>query len=332
MTIFTTYDAIDKTEWGVLIAGSQTATWFQTQSAYDFYTAQPELFSPFVVAVVENGLKGVCVGYVTREKSAIKQFFTRRAIIIGGPALADNASNEQVTALMFAVRNLLENKAIYIETRNFNDYTKWKQTFANAGFAYEKHLNFHVDTSSLEYIDTNLSKNRKRDIRTSFRDGVTIIDSPSWEQVCHFYNILKHLYKYKIKTPFFPLSFFKNLFQHPDGRFILVEYQGQIVGGTVCVILQNRCLYEWFVAGQDGQYKSIFPSSIATYAGLKYAAEHNCFRFDMMGAGNPGEAYGVRDFKARFGGEKVEHGRFKFISSQALYKIGELGVKMLKHI
>ena len=74
-----------------------------------------------------------------------------------------------------------------------------------------------------------------------------------------------------------------------------------------------------------------FPSSVATYAGLKYAAEHNMPRFDMMGAGTPNEAYGVRDFKARFGGIEVEHGRYKYVCQPILYKCGALGVKLLKH-
>ena len=51
----------------------------------------------------------------------------------------------------------------------------------------------------------------------------------------------------------------------------------------------------------------------------------------MMGAGTPDVEYGVRDFKAEFGGEMVEHGRFRKIAKPILYKIGILGIKMLKH-
>jgi lipid II:glycine glycyltransferase (peptidoglycan interpeptide bridge formation enzyme) len=49
-----------------------------------------------------------------------------------------------------------------------------------------------------------------------------------------------------------------------------------------------------------------------------------------MGAGKPDEPYGVRDFKAEFGGELVERGRFLCIRKPLLYKIGTLGVKWLK--
>ena len=296
----------------------------------------------------QSTLRAICVGYVTVEKNLIKQFLTRRAIIIGGPCLADDATDEEVRELMVAVRKELKGKAIYVECWNFNDYSRWKSAFAKAGFSYEPHLNFHVDTSSVEIVEANLGKSRKRDIRTSLRDGATIIENPTLEQVREYYTILEHLYKSRVKTPLFPFSFFENLWQHKDGRFILVELNGEIIGGTVCVVFNRdkfetinhksqiitppSVVYEWFVCGRDGEWKSIFPSSLATYAGIKYAAEHGCSRFDMMGAGKPDEAYGVRDFKARFGGKEVEHGRFICITKPLLYKIGTLGVKILKKL
>ena len=151
-----------------------------------------------------------------------------------------------------------------------------------------------------------------------------------------------------MKTPLFPLSFFIALNKHKDGRLLLMEYQGRIIGGTVCVIkgptpnpslkgreqndnANNGVVYEWFVCGEDGVYPHVFPSCYATYAGMKYAAEHGYARFDMMGAGKPGEAYGVRDFKAKFGGKEVEYGRFVCIAHPLLYRIGEFGVKVLRH-
>ena len=326
-------DNIGKTEWNRLVLSSSTGTWFQTPEAYEFFASLPELFIPFAIGLEnERELRAVCAGYVTVEKNAIKQFMMRRAIIVGGPALADNCSEEEVKALMSAVRKQLKSDAIYVECRNFNSYERWKSAFAAAGFDYMPHLNFHVDTSSVEVVEANLGKSRKRDIRTSLRDGATIIEKPILEQVREYYAILEHLYKTRVKTPLFPFSFFKKLWQHKDGRFILVALNNEIIGGTVCVEQEGKCVYEWFVCGRDGEWKSIFPSSLATYAGIKYAAEHNCPRFDMMGAGTPDEAYGVRDFKARFGGKEVEHGRFLCITKPLLYKIGVLGVKILKKL
>jgi len=333
------------------------SNWFQTDAAYEFFASLPELFIPFRVETPHAR----CIGYLTNEnlhngvrhqcvKNAIKQFLTCRAIIIGGPELREGCTPEEVTELMKAVVSKCKAMgAIYIETRNFNDYSQWRSGFEAAGFTYEPHNNFHIptksfagdigyriqDTGEIDYtkvVNGLMGKGRIRDIKTSFRDGAVVIDHPTIEQVREYYQILKHLYTTKVKTPLFPLSFFEALYNHPDGRFILVALNGEIIGGTVCVEQEGRCLYEWFVAGRDGEWKSIFPSSVATYAGIRYAAEHNLPRFDMMGAGTPQEAYGVRDFKARFGGELVEHGRYKYICKPLLYKLGELGVAILKKL
>ena len=324
------YIDIDIRQWQALIEDSPVATWFQTPMAYEFYDSLPKEMIPFVVGVTDdNKLKGLVVGYITNENNPLKQFLTRRAIIIGGPLLSDDISDEALTILLLAVKQYL-GEAIYIETRNFNDYSRWRNVFEQCGFTYQPHLNFHVDTSAVEIVEQNLGKSRKRDIKTSIRDGASIVENPTTEQVCEYYKLLKHLYSTKIKTPLFSQYFFEQLYAHPNGRFILVKREGEIIGGTVCVELPNKCLYEWFVCGRDGEWKSIFPSSLATYAGIRYAAEHGCSRFDMMGAGKPEEAYGVRDFKARFGGEMVEHGRYLCISKPLLYRLGKLAVQILK--
>lgn len=337
-----TYNDIDRAQWAEFVQESETGTWFQTPEAYDFYASQPSLFTPFVLAVANrDSLRGVCVGYITVEKNAIKQFLTRRAIIVGGAALANDATDEEVRLLLQAVRSQLsasKNPPIYIETRNFNDYSRWRGAFETAGFDYHPHLNFHVDTSTPEIVEANLGKSRKRDIRTTIREGVVCSDLTNTttetreRMVREYYAILDNLYRTRVKTPLFPLSFFLALSEHKDARFLLTEMNGRVIGGTVCVELANKCLYEWFACGEDGVYAHVYPSCYATYLGIRYAAEHNCPRFDMMGAGKPDEAYGVRDFKAKFGGQQVEHGRFMCICKPLLYKIGTLGVKILKKI
>lgn len=66
---------------------------------------------------------------------------------------------------MNAVHKELKGEAIYVESRNFNDYSKWKVAFEKAGFAYKKHLNFHANCTDKEQMWERLSNNRKRQIK-----------------------------------------------------------------------------------------------------------------------------------------------------------------------
>ncbi len=125
-------------------------------------------------------------------------------------------------------------------------------------------------------------------------------------------------------------EFFQKLFYSDFGKIVLIRYQDKIIGGSICVELKNKTLYEWFVCGLDRQFKNVYPSTLATWGAIEYAASHGLNRFDMMGAGKEGDGYGVRDFKSKFGGQLVEHGRFIYIANKMLFEIGKFGVKLLK--
>ena len=326
-----TYLEIASTAWQELVDRSPYATWFQTREAYEFYASNPDEMTPFAFGVEEDGhLTGVVVGYTTQEKNSIKQYFTCRAIIIGGPLLDEHISNDALSALLFAVKQVTKG-AIYVETRNFNDYSNWKGIFEQSGFQYQSHLNFHVDTTQpWETIENNIGKHRRKYIRLSYRDGVVVELEPTLQQVEEYYTVLQDLYRTKVKMPLQPWSFFERLYHLPSCKYLLVLYNNQVVGGSICMTLKNHGVYEWYACGKDGIYRNIHPSSVTKYIGMKYAADNGYKIFDMMGAGKPNEAYGVRDFKAEFGGELVEHGRFLCIRKPLLYWIGKMGVKWMK--
>lgn len=329
MTHILNNEQIDRTEWTTLNRTSPTGTWFQSPEAYDFYASLPEVMNPFVVGIEKEGvLRAVCVGYETVERSCLKQFFTRRAIINGGPCLANDCTDEEVTALMGAVKKTIH--SIYIETRNFNDFGPWREAFEKAGFAFRPHLNFHIDCSSAEMIETRLSDVRKRQIRRAIRNGATIVEASTEQEVSDWYHILAPLYRQKVKTPLFPWAFFLTFFRNGVGKYLLVKHADRVIGGIMCP-MQGGVIYEWFVCGLDTDYHDQYPSVMATYAAMDYAVKHGMKRFDVMGAGKPDIPYGVRDFKAEFGGQLVEYGRFLYINRPLLYRIGVWGVKMLKH-
>lgn len=307
--------------------------WFQTDECLNFYRSLGFVEAFECSATRDDQTKGRIIGYIQKDGGRLKQFFSRRAIINGGPMLAEDISKEELKSLLDNCRKALKGKAIYVETRNFGDYSKYKTIFEECGWKYEPHYNFHVDCSDWTAVEEKIGKHRKKYIRLSLRDGASIVEQPTIEQVRDYYEILRNLYATKVKTPLWPLTFFESLYYCPSSKFLLINYEGKIIGGSVCVILDKECMYEWFACGNDGIFKNIHPSSLTKYAGLKYCANNGIERFDMMGAGKPGDGgYGVRDFKAEFGGELVEHGRFKLVLNKPLFLIGTLGVKLIKKL
>ena len=329
-----TYQEIDQLQWQELIQSSPTATWFQTDEAYRFYQSVCGIQAFAVGVVEEDRLVGLVVGYITKEKNPIKQFLTRRAIIIGGPLLAEDISKEALHTLLSSIKNLPSLQGgdggrltpIYIESRNFHDYSRWKSTFEQSGFAYQQHYDIHVYCNAQH----QMSERRQRELKRAIKNGATVAEAQSETEIRDWYQILHRLYREKVRTPLFSEEFFLQFYRNGVGKYLLVKHEGKVIGGMMCPVLDSRAIYEWYVCGLDEEYKDLSPSVVATHAAIEYAKKNGLPLFDFMGAGEPEIPYGVRDFKMEFGGELKEFGRFLCIRKPLLYKIGEIGVKWLK--
>ncbi|NCC99020.1 MAG: GNAT family N-acetyltransferase [Bacteroidia bacterium] len=323
---------IEDDKWNDLVNKSAVASYFQTPACYRFYKTLSFL-EPFVYGITDNDkLLGVVQGYIIADGGKIKHFLSRRAIIPGGALLSNECPKEATKALLKYVIRDLKSKAIYIEIRNYNDYSYFKPEFIESGFKYEEHLNFHVKTLDLESSLKQLSSTKRRDVKISKKEGAEVVMATNEDEIKEYYDLLFGLYKSKVKTPLFPYEFFKNLFYQEEGKFFLVKYAGRILGGSVCTELIGRTLYEWFVCGLDREIKNVYPSTLATWGAIEYASTHNMTKFDMMGAGKPNDGYGVREFKAKFGGELLEQGRYIHICKPIMYETGKIGVKILKKL
>lgn len=321
---------IDRSQWTDLIKGNDTASFFQTPECYQFY-ASLNFLKPFVYAVSENDvLVGVICGYIIADGNIAKRFFSRRAIVPGGLLLHANISQKALQTLLHEATTQLKSKAIYLEIRNYNDYSVYRPAIEATGFVYNAHLNFHVATPDVESVLKKLNVTKRRDVKLSRNEGADWIESKDPEDVKEYYEILQDLYINKVKTPLFPFEFFEKLVQLENGKLFVIKYKNKVIGGSVCVALPGVALYEWFVCGLDGQIKNVFPSTIATYAAIEYAAGNGFKRFDMMGAGKPDEAYGVREFKSKFGGKLLEQGRFLYVFKPRLFNLGKWIVKKMK--
>ena len=325
---------IDQVKWDTLVKASPVATWFQTREAFNFFDSL-SCMEAFVVAVDSDGaLSGLVVGYIQKDGGKVKQFLSRRAIILGGPLLAEDITDEELTALLQTLKDSLKGKVIYVEIRNFNDYSPWQGVFDEGGFAYAPHYNVQIDTTSMEAVNGRLDRNRRRNIKKARENGLVIDANPTGKELEAFYEMLDELFRTKVKSPLYPYEFFVKLRALPSSHFFMAKNaEGELLGGLVCVALEGRAVYAWAACGDDQNHRDLSPSVMVNYAAICHAAEHGFLRFDFMGAGKPDDGgYGVRDFKLKFGGELVEQGRFVCICNVLLYGFGKFAVKMMKKL
>ncbi|MDR2824871.1 MAG: peptidoglycan bridge formation glycyltransferase FemA/FemB family protein [Prevotellaceae bacterium] len=326
ITIHTEISEINAAQWAELVENSAVVSFFQTRECYAFYCSLSFL-EPFVFAVSENEkLVGLICGYIIADGGAIKRFFSRRAIVPGGALLDENISDHALQSLLNTTAKILKNKVIYTELRNYNDYSKYKNTFRKAKFDYQTHLNFHLKIE--KNVEQKFSESKIRQIHTAQRNGVTYCNTTDKYEIEAFYSILEKLYN-RLRLPLFPLEFFLKLAELPHGKIFVVKHADTVTGGMACVTLCKKVIYEWFVCGSKISDKQQYTSVMATYAGIDFAAKNGYELFDFMGAGRPEKDYGVREFKSKFGGNLVEFGRFLLICNKFLYKIGKFYIEKL---
>lgn len=316
-------------QWHILMSTSPTATWFQSEEAYKCFMSCCKWLDPFVVQVHREGcLVGSVLGYVTKERCCLKQFFSARAVIFGGPLLAENITNEELAQLLNEVKSECERrKVIYLETRNFRDFSYWREVFEQVGFTYVPHYDIHIDTSLKPRMLSRIHESKLRAVHKALAEGQSLVEVTTEEQISEWYQSLRHLYKTKVHRPLWPLDFFLHLWREGYAKLLITtnkedksDERKQEIGGIFCV-KDATTLYEWYICG----------SSLVTYGALEYASDHGLECFDLMGAGEPGVPYGVRDFKMQFGGELKELGRYQIVNKQLRYKLGKLVINATIH-
>jgi len=322
---------INKKEWENFVQEHPEGNPFHNPQMFEFFH-QVDNYKPVVLIYKgkERKILGVLMGMLQKEPG-IKSFFSRRCIVWGGPLVKDN-DPAVARQIIISFTELVKNKSIYIEFRNLFSTEKIKEAFLFSGFKWHDHLNFIVTLDSRENVIKRISSGKLRQIKKGLSKGAEIIKADNISQVEQFYEILKILYKNKVKKPLPSFSFFKNFFNDKSlGKYLLINYKNQIIGGIMCSVYKYT-IYEWYIASLDNEYKSIYPGVLATWAPINYALDHHLKYFDFMGAGSPDDDYGVREFKSKFGGELVNYGRFVRINKPLLYHIGKLGLKMLQKL
>lgn len=323
--------------WLSFVASHPDGTVFQSPEMYELF-ARTSRMTPLVVGALDRvtgKLAGILAGVIIREMDGPAGYFSSRTVIYGGPLIDPVIENKQemLDLLLEGLISRVKHRSIFIQFRNFFDLSDHPDVFSRHGFKMRDRLNLLVDTSDYETVKKNMSSSRMRQVRKGIELGARIIEPASVEQVRSFYEILLDLYRNKVKKPLPDRDFFEQFYYNSKagrvGIIRLVEYRGKIIGGILSPVTPGKTIYEWYVCGLDQQYREIFPSVLATWAAIDYALQNDIPRFDFMGVGIPEREYGVRDFKARFGGEMVNYGRFARINNRFIYMISELGYNFL---
>jgi serine/alanine adding enzyme len=325
---------LDRQKWADFVFRHPRGNVFQSCAMYDVYR-NTENYQPIFTAVLDerDEVLGVLLSVLQTEKSFLLKDLTARAIVWGGPLVKDD-DVVVMHALLNGYDDVVKSEALYTEFRNLWDMSDNHKTFEENGYVMQEHLNFLVDLSQgRDGAFAKLNSSKRRQVRRGLEKAEIVIAEEE-KEIVDFYSVLSDYYSEVIKKPLAPLSFFLNFHRilrpGENGITFLVKHEGQIVGGIVCPITRNcgrNIIYELYVVGSRN-HDGLFPSVLATWAPIEWGARNGFDNFDFMGAGKPNVNYGVREFKAKFGGEMVSYGRLKKIHRPVLNGFSQVGFRM----
>jgi lipid II:glycine glycyltransferase (peptidoglycan interpeptide bridge formation enzyme) len=324
---------IERGKWEQFLAENSFANPFQSPGFYDYFNIVPT-YSARVYAVEDHSeILALCVVTIQKQDNGIIGYLSRRGIVYAGPLLVNSDKGKEAFALLLSgMKADLSGKAIYCETYNFFDYSGFRSIFEEKGWEYEPHLNVQMNIAgkSTEAVLGMMKYNRRREITLSLKEGAGVREAANIDEVKKLYNLLVDLYNERVKLPLPSYTFFKEIFLSSVGKVFVVHHNNEIIGGSFCIFLPGHSIYTYYYCGLRSYQKNIFPSHLAVYGAIEYAATHGMNKVDLMGAGKPDKEYGVREFKVRFGGDLLEQGRFLKVLSPVFFVIGKAGLQFIK--
>lgn len=330
--IITNVDEIDKKKWDEFVFNHPLGSIYQTPHIYDIFK-NTKNYQPIVIFSKNNNkISGVLLAVEINEGAGIISNFTSRSIIIGGPLAIDN-DEKILISLLSEYEKILSKKVIYTEIREIFELP-FQSLLLKHGYQIEKRLNILVDLSKTEdELWYDMHPKRRNDIKRAEKRGITVKVIEEYDEIIESYEILKDVYK-RAGLPLADRSLFincfSNLYKNGYCKFLGAYYNQDLIGTIVTLCYKDRVI-DWY-AGSNKENQNKNPNDLLPWRAFIDAKNSGYKIFDFGGAGKPDVAYGVRDYKKKFGGSFIELNRYKKIHKPFLMSIGKLGLNFFQKL
>ena len=310
---------LDEAAWRAFLEASPQANIFLTPEMYQVFQ-QTRYYTPEVWAVQDRDhtIVALMMPVVISLGDRFLSWLTSRAVAYGGIAYLPSCKEASLSVLVQAYGRARHFPALFTEIRHLSDATDIQPILQCYGFQYEDHLNFLIPLDRPpEVIFQRFKKRVRKQIRRSLREGqVTVEEVVDRSQLPTWYALLRKTYE-AAQVPLAPFSLFEAIFEilvpKEMAKFFVAKV-GEAWASVSLELLYRDVIYGWY-GGTDRAFARYYPTELLLWHIFQWGATHNYRSYDFGGAGRPGEPYGVRDFKAKFGGTLVCFGRNPLVHS-----------------
>jgi len=266
-------------------------------------------------------------------KGGLLRRLTTRAVAYGSVLCAPEPEGPAALAkLLKAYAKTARRQALFTELRHLSDVGPIQPVLAASGFRYEEHLNYLIDLDKpTEEIMRGISKSGRKAIRRSGRRGVVPEEVQDRSLLSIHYDLLRQTYA-QAQVPLADISLFEAVFDIlvPKGmaKMLLARVDDRYAAASLEVPYKD-VIYSWY-SGYDPTFRKAYPNDSLVWHIFEWGARNGYRCFDFGGAGRPGESYGARDFKAKFGGRLVNLGRHTCVHAPLALALSRVGYQVYR--
>lgn len=328
-------DTLDEVAWWDFVDRHPQGNIFHTPEMFQVF-ARTKGYRPELQAALGNDGQILALLFPVQItlKDGLFHHLTTRSIAYGSVLCTpDAAGREALAALLRTYNRRVQRNVLMTELRHLSDFTPCQSVFIQCGYTYHDQLNYLIDLECpTEELFNRIGSRTRKHIRHELNRGQVVVEEVNDAgKIGFWYEVIKKTYQ-AARVPIADISLFESAFNvlHPRNmiKFWLARMGDDYIASSV-ELLYKDVVYGWY-GGVDRAFSKYAPSEVLTWHIIKWAAKKGYRVYDFGGAGSPDEEYGVRDFKAKFGGQLVCYGRNIKVYSPALLSLSKLGYKVLR--
>lgn len=291
---------------------------FHSTELFHIYQSTPG-YSPLLIVASEDGQ--VVAKLLAVVRKSVRMFppsIIRRCEIFGtGEYFTPEDRREAIfTDMLQRLTDEALRSAFLIEFRNLSNPRFAYKAFKQCRYFAVNWLRVRNSLHSVRRVEERFSPSRVRQVKKGLKNGATVHEAQSVEEVRSFARMLHNVYSSKIRRHFPSKQFFEQLEKETlrggQSKTFIVEYRGKVIGGSVC-IYSGTDVFLWFSGGMRKTYALQYPGILAVWKALDDAHARGYRHLEFMDVGLPFQRHGYREFVLRFGGKQISTRRwFRF--------------------
>jgi CelD/BcsL family acetyltransferase involved in cellulose biosynthesis len=329
--------SLDNAIWRDFVQSHPGSNVFQTPEMFRVFSAAKS-HQPSIWATLSNRGWPLAILIPVRitMMGGMLRSLTSRSVAYGSVLCAPGPEGiHALSILLETYRREHHRSVLFTELRNLTDLSHLQPILVEHDFQYRDHLNYLIDlTGPPEDLIQRLGKRTRKNVRRALRNQhATIVEVVRREQLKPCYELLQKSYQ-RARVPLADFSLFDAAFDilYPMGMIrIATAVIGTSLAAVSVELAYKDILYGWY-SGVDRSFARYNPHELLMWHTLHWGATQSYRVYDFGGAGYPDEEYGVRDFKAKFGGQLVCYGRNTLVLSPFRLAVSKIGYGIYRRL